>query len=247
MLINCLDVKNLSLDLKVRFGFNYALVPYYSPHSGGHMGTLSLEDRRTYEYLLRLQILRRVLPDKLNAQKFRKGLMLTCCSDGDQFEDVYTHIVKVCLQHMPWPRVHLLPRMGGALVIPHGLGREHYGPQLVEDILTTYKLKDIETLALYAHAPCGAAKAANLNLAQVLDLLAKAKFHMKQEIKKNKIPLDVVCFVHIDSGAGGKHTYHFPVAQWQLATARMPVIPGHAWPPENVHVELTANSSSAEI
>ncbi|MFA6447396.1 MAG: hypothetical protein WCW31_04035 [Patescibacteria group bacterium] len=211
------------------------------------MSALSAEDRRTYDYLLSRKILKRVLPDKIPPEQARKGMIAVFCPDGDQFADVFGNIAEVCLQHMPWPRIHALTRMGGALVIPDNnpLSRGQYGAQLVEDIFLSHSLKDIETIALYAHAPCGAAKMAKLNLAQVLDLLTRAKLQMKDEIKRLKLPLNVICFVHIDRGDEGKRTYFFPVGEWRLITGRMPVIPGHAWPPDNINVQVTSSTQDA--
>lgn len=213
------------------------------------MSTLSAEDRRTYDYLLYRKILKRVLPDRIPPEQARKGMIITCCPDGDQFADTIGQISEVCLQHMPWPRIHTLTRMGGALVIPDNtpMSRGQYGAQLVEDIFMSHRIKDIETVVLYAHAPCGAAMQANLNLAQVLELLTRAKLHMKHEIKRSKLPLSVICFVHIDHGGEGKrkHTYFFPIGEWQLITSRMPVIPGHVWPPENISVPLASSPQDA--
>ena len=198
------------------------------------MGKLTAQDRETYLYLRGLGILKDVMPRKLPAEDAKRGMILTCCADGDQFDDTYAHLAQACLEYMPWPRIHPLPRMGGAIVIPRDspLHREHYGADLVQDILDSYRIKEISLVVLYAHAPCGAATKASLSLAQVLNWLAKAKVELKRTAESQKLPLKVACFVHIDRGAEeGRRTYFFPVGEWQLLTASHPVRPGEPWPP----------------
>lgn len=194
---------------------------------------LSTADHETYLYLRGLGILKDVLPRKMPPEQASKGIILTCCADGDQFDDTYAHIAQVCLEYRPSPRIHVLPRMGGALVIPRSspLHRERYGADLVDDILDSYRIKNIEIVALYAHAPCGAAGRAELSLAEVLDYLAKAKLELKQAAEKADISLNAACFVHIDRGQDGKRTYFFPVGQWQLLAKHHPVKHGKPWPP----------------
>lgn len=196
------------------------------------MGQLTVADKQSAAYLRKLGVLKDVVPNRIPEEMASNGFILNCCADGDEFHDLHTHLAEVCLEHRDTPRIHVLSRMGGALVIPPSspLYREGYAKDLVDDILASYRIKGINFVALYAHAPCGAATLANITLAEELEILAEAKTELKRIAHSAGIELKVACLFHIDRG-DSKRTYFFPVGQWRLLTRSKPVRRGEPWPP----------------
>lgn len=193
---------------------------------------LTPADRGTYLYLRGKGILK---DEEVQKVPIRNGSTLVCCADGDQFDDLYANLAGMCLQKMPWPRIHTLTCHGGALIIPSDspLNKGFRGVNMIEDIVDAWSIKGTEMVALYAHAPCGAATKIGMSLAQILDNLVRAKLELKQALAKAGANTKVVCLVHIDRGEGeGKRTYFLSVAEWQLLTKHNPIAPGRLWPPQ---------------
>ncbi|MDD2786375.1 MAG: hypothetical protein PHS79_05845 [Patescibacteria group bacterium] len=204
---------------------------------------MSEADQKTYEFLLNMKMLKRVLPANMPMEE---GGIFVTCSDGDQFDDAYQHLAGCCLTHRAWPRICPPNRMGGAIVIPKNskireMRGNAYGDDLITDILALSRIKKTPFVTLFAHAPCAMAKEAGLSLAEELYLLALAKKELKQAdaaLTEKELGQDnaegnikVACFVHIQRLDGLRKTYFFPVGQWQLITSRYPVIHGEQWPP----------------
>ncbi len=191
---------------------------------------LTAEDRETYLYLRGKGVLK---DEEVHRVPMSKGTTLVCCADGDQFDDLYANLAGMCLQKMPWPRIHTLTCHGGALIIPSDspLNKGFRGVNMIEDIVDAWSMKGTEMVALYAHAPCGAATKIGMSLAQILDNLVQAKLELKQALLKAGATTKVVCLVHIDRGAEeGKRTYFLSAAEWQLMTRHNPIVPGRRWP-----------------
>lgn len=193
---------------------------------------LTAEDRATYLYLRAKGILE---DEEARKVPLDAGTTVVCCADGDQFFDLYGNLSEMCLQQKAWPRTHPLTSHGGALVIPPDsiLNIRYRGDNLVEDIIEAWEMKRTKVVTLYAHAPCGAATKAGLSLAENLDLLVRAKLHLKEKLTRAQAQTKVACFVHIDRGVDeGKRTYFISAAKWQLLTRHNPVQHGVPWPPQ---------------
>ncbi len=111
-------------------------------------------------------------------------------------------------------RIHELKLNGGALLIASGSPVTHLGEDrvLIEHIKSAMKMKHIQTVVLFAHAPCGMAGMFNMSLKQVLENLIEAKLRLKSELVGAK----VVCFVHIARANGIRRTYFISAAKWRL-------------------------------
>ena len=137
---------------------------------------------------------------------------MVTCSDGDQFGDVFTHHAKqVCSLHREDSRIHTLALNGGAKLIAEGSPLLTSGEDevLLRHIGVAIKLMGIETVVLYAHAPCGAAYSRGLSFEQVLDIL----FQGKDRVRKTYPGVKVACFCHIDDG-DKKRTYFVSRDAW---------------------------------
>ena len=185
------------------------------------MGQMTAQDRKTYQRLREMGILRDVDAHRIPMEQ---GAILVCCSDGDQFDDVYANVAQAVLEHRPNPRIHLQAQPGGALIMPEDspLNLRSRGLNMVEDVCAGYGLKGISVVALYAHVPCGAATLAGLTLEEVISLLVRAKLRLKTEALGRGIPLKVACFLHVDRGHEVKRTYFISAGAWQLLMPRRP-------------------------
>lgn len=140
------------------------------------------------------------------------GTIMVTCADGDQMTDVYRHHEGVCMHHRDDPRIHLLSLNGGAKLIakssPLRVGDED--TLLLKHMQFAREMKKMETVVLYAHAPCGVAYGHDLSFAEVLELL----FEGKERVKCTLSEIKVACFCHIDYGDGRKRTYFVSRDAW---------------------------------
>lgn len=174
------------------------------------MGQLTNTDRSVAEKLRKAQVLLDVFAPKL---ELTRGVIMVACADGDQMPDLFafeTGLFRAA--HIP-PRIHELALNGGALLIAKGSPVRRAGSEdevLLRHIADGRTLKEIDSVMLYAHAPCGAAALAHLDLRGVISLLMKAKTRIKQELAD----LKVACFLHIDWG-DRKRTYFVSRDAWE--------------------------------
>ena len=173
--------------------------------------TLSDEDRQAIELLRRkdVGVLCNVSAHLINETN---GAMVVTCSDSDQLRDVFRHHEKVCRHHRANTRIHMFSLNGGAKLIAESSPlRVHNEDQvLLAHITAARSMKQIETVVLYAHAPCGAAYGHDLPFYRVLELLFEGKERVKREIPGIK----VACFCHIDYGNNKKRTYFVSRERW---------------------------------
>lgn len=135
-----------------------------------------------------------------------KGAIIVSCADGDQIHDLFHHHEQLFNDAGISPRIHTLALNGGALLVAAGSPLTTWMREdevLLKNIGVARQLKEIDTVILYAHAPCGAAGAANMTFHNVLEYLMQAKTRLKRIDDKIK----VACFCHIDYGDGKKRTY----------------------------------------
>lgn len=167
------------------------------------MKTLSKESRILIDEFRACGILQDIDQHRLDQ---RNGAIIVSCADGDQMHDLFHHHEKIIATATTAPRIHTLALNGGALLLPAASPlhqKFHEDLVLLHHLDVARDLKEINTVVLYAHAPCGAAALYNLNFFQVIRYLIEAKNLLKQ----GDHDIKVACFCHIDYGDGKKRTY----------------------------------------
>lgn len=168
------------------------------------MGKLSNEDRILIEELRRYGVLQDIDGHRLDQ---KHGAIILTCADGDQMHDLFHHHEKIITSNLSaTPRIHTLALNGGALLLPPASPlHQKFNEDLVllHHIKVARDLKEINTIVLYSHAPCGVAAQYNLSFFKVIQYLIEAKNLLKQDDKKIK----VACFCHVDYGDKKKRTY----------------------------------------
>ncbi len=174
---------------------------------------LTSEDMLVYGMLRDARVLQPVAAHELDE---RQGVILVSCGDGDHFTDIFTNHQRINVVHREASRIHSLSLNGGALLIAEGSplnGEFRKDLILINDIQVARDLKDIHTVALYVHRPCGAAQMAGLDFLTTIDLLMNAKARLKVELS-NTPPLKLACFLHIAFADGSKKTYFVSREHW---------------------------------
>ncbi len=172
---------------------------------------LSEEDLEKIKELRKFGILADVNGHHLNQ---KNGVIMISCADGHQMYDIFGHQLKMQEGHCQDLCVHTLAWNGGALRIPQ------YSPankkdrtthlDVIDDIRDSIKIKNIHTIALYVHAPCGKAHACGINFIEMIGLLIDAKIRIKKEVDN----IYVACFIHIDFNNNRKRTYFISRKKW---------------------------------
>lgn len=163
----------------------------------------------------------RVLMDvnDTNCLDVRNGIIHIGCPDGDQLMDILGRSVRMFEQQQVTPRIHPPSLHGGAILIPEEspLNSAEYPHDriLMKHIRDAARMKDMTVVALYAHAPCGAATECGLTVLDEIDLLMAAK----RRVKTAHPELKVACFFHVDKGGGNKRTYFVSRAAWERYVA----------------------------
>lgn len=150
-----------------------------------------------------------------NLIDLKDGVIMVTCSDGDQMYDMFSQQAKWVEVQRKDPRIHLLALNGGAIHLgPNSpTSREDREDKVIEKhIEGAVWLKNIQTVILYTHTPCGLAKMFNLGLYDVLEHLVAGK----ERLKFKHPELKVACFVHVDREQGlGKRTYFVSRDKWR--------------------------------
>ena len=170
--------------------------------------------KREVEELILGDVLERIEEHRLDQSE---GAILVCCGDADRVFEKVTFHASTQLGYREEPRIHLVAVNGGPLGIPHHspvnsagetLGADAY---LLRQIRGARNLKGINTVVLCAHAPCGMADLAGLNVFQIVELLIAAKRRVREEHPDGR----VAPFLHVDYGAGIMRTYFVPRPAWE--------------------------------
>lgn len=172
-----------------------------------YMGHFSVEDRSYLNQLREENILEEVAPQSLDLSN---GVIAVVCADGDQFFDYYSHIASLAREQLGRERAHMLALNGGALLLSNEWPDPEEAIVLKRHINVAVDLKNIHTVVLYVHAPCGAAGICHFDAKKVLDLLVQAK----ENVKLIRGDIKVICFVHVDWGEGKKRTYFLSQGKW---------------------------------
>lgn len=178
---------------------------------------LSELDRRQYRDLRTEDVLEDIESHRLN---HRHGVILITCADGDQLPDIFAHHSLLIQSQHERVRIHQFSLNGGSLLL-------HPESPLVQEfeewkilhhhIRGAKSMKGIPSLALYAHAPCGAAGAAGLSLIQCVTLLMAGKEHLRRTLQWEG---EIYPFFHVDTG-NSKRTYFVSKRKWDLARRQL--------------------------
>lgn len=143
----------------------------------------------------------------------KNGIIFLTCSDGDQFPEIFKYQAEMQRAQSIHERIHVLAWHGGALACaplsPVNI-RKRADKIFIEQIGAAREMKGINTVALYTHAPCGAADKVKLTVRQILWLQIRAK----EEIKKLNQGIKVALFFHADYDNGKKRTYFLSQEKW---------------------------------
>lgn len=135
-----------------------------------------------------------LLPTQKHCIENPEGTILVPCPDGDHFHDVYSQHCTLCeiRRHHP-----LCLNAGALLLSKHSpiRGAKMDGRTMLRHISGASKIKGMDTVVLYVHAPCGVAYGAKLDFFEVLRLLVEAKLRLRGQKKFAK--LKIACFVHV--------------------------------------------------
>jgi hypothetical protein len=155
-------------------------------------------------------------PHKLNLSR---GAIVVACSDGDQMDDLIDDVRRLSAEQGMKPRPHLITEHGGAMVLSpdwHDPIRPGRARRIIEDIMDARDMKDIYTILLFCHAPCGKAGSCNVGVEVSISHLMKAK----RVVKRLDSRFQVRCFKHVDwhdeaeHGEHRKETYFIPADRW---------------------------------
>lgn len=142
------------------------------------------------------------------------GVILITCSDGDRFPDIFEYQVAMQSGQRSDSRIHVFAWHGGAIACTPCSpinSIKHADRIFLDQIRVAREMKGINTVALYAHAPCGAAAANDVDLEKVIALLIRAK----TKIKSLNKGIEVFPFFHVDYGDCRKRTYFLSRPHWE--------------------------------
>lgn len=144
----------------------------------------------------------------------KNGVIMISCADGHQMYDIFGHQLKMQEGYCQDPCIHTIAWNGGALRIPKNSPANKEGRtthlDVLDDIRDSIAIKDIRTIALYVHAPCGKAQACGIDFLETIRLLMIAKKRLKNKIDD----VHVACFIHIDFNNHKKRTYFISKHKW---------------------------------
>jgi hypothetical protein len=181
---------------------------------------LSDVDRANVAMLKEFGMFQDIAPDKLEVGS---GVIIACCSDGHQFDDLYKHIARVCKQSVSIDCIHPVALNGGAMLM--GCKKDdnimfekqlRHGNVMRENIVDACAIKRVGKVFLYTHFPCAVAVANGLSIVDQGLYLMKAK----ESLKAQDGDLTVRCFFHIDmydereNGEHKRRTYFMPREMW---------------------------------
>ena len=206
---------------------HFCFCPADNSNRGGNLGLyLTARDNEQIERARKALVLEEVDGYRLDRQK---GGILNTCADGDQFFDLVTKEAEFVKARCNGARIHTFGWNGGALRLTvrgirwRWLGLmlfklfqlilERLGVAVIElfgEAAAARTMKNMDTAALYAHAPCGYAYGQGLDFNTVGDRLFAAKENVKQAIPGIK----VACFVHVRHLDGRPRTYFVSRDNW---------------------------------
>lgn len=154
---------------------------------------LSAEDTRSVHILEQAKVL---LPHDGSKLETGNGIILITCSDGDKILEFLEHIEELVREGHGKFRPHIFAGHGGAMLIAEDcpLYRSTHADEfLLEQIADAHEMKNISTVILMVHAPCGAAKKGHIDVVAELAYLVRAKKRVKQVMPQ----LNVSTFIDV--------------------------------------------------
>ncbi|MBU6321764.1 MAG: hypothetical protein KGI78_02820 [Patescibacteria group bacterium] len=159
----------------------------------------------------------------------REGTIFIPCADGHHFDDLFRTHLRLCGCPDNEDRMHHpLSLNGGALLLPESsplrrLDDGSYGPDdevLLRHLVGAIKLKQPQSIILYAHAPCGMARLFGLSIMEEFELLVRAKQRVREHVTPYGVT-DVRAWFHVYySDDRNRKTYHFRRDIWELHRAQ---------------------------
>lgn len=178
-----------------------------------HKLVISSEDQRFLELLKQRQqpVLQPLAEHYLQAR-----VVFVPCSDGDQMPDLYNHQLSLCRKTNPHDYMtHTIALNGGAL----NLAEESPLSQVFrEDLVLLRHIEqaltikpNVNTVVLYSHFPCGAARLQQLGIVESLMYLFLGKERLRKAIPAIR---NIACYFHVDY-KGTKKTYFASRQRWE--------------------------------
>lgn len=128
------------------------------------------------------------------------GSIIVTCSDGHRIRDVLGYHAQAIVKNGRCggddPCTHTLCLNGGALLIARrkeSLVRHGEDRVLLAHIGAAMPIKQLRTIALYVHLPCGVVAKHGLTVVQAMELLKLAKKRVEQKFPQ----ATVSCFLHV--------------------------------------------------
>ena len=174
------------------------------------MANLSQADVKVLRKLRESEVLQDVNPDLIGLSR---GVVVAPCGDGDRFDAFYMWLRGMMIAQGLPPRIHVLSRNGGILVLPSGspLNTNGRGKDYLEEIESSTVMKGISTLVAYSHAPCGAAGLARIPLLEQFRLQREADAIIQERF----LGVQVLCFFHVAWEDGRERIYFFSGEKWR--------------------------------
>ncbi len=142
------------------------------------------------------------------------GTVPVLCSDGDRMLHLFTHLTDTCTTANFPVRPHLIAYPGAPILLsrhsPEILGMR-IDRLFIHGIKTGPDMKNIQTVIIVPHWPCGMAKACNISLTRSLELAMNGKARVRRELPSLR---EVVACLHVDYGNGTMNVYHINHKKW---------------------------------
>ena len=171
----------------------------------------SIQDFTLIQDLRDKGVLARIQSEELRADT---GTVPILCSDGDRMCDVFMHLSETC-RTVNFPvRPHVIAFPGAPFLLsrhsPEILGMK-IDRLLIHGIKTGPELKNIQTVVIVPHWPCGMAKVCNITLTRSVELAMNGKARIRRELPSLR---EVVACLHVDYGNGRMYSYHINQKRW---------------------------------
>ncbi len=157
---------------------------------------------------------RMVVPEP-NKLDLSQGAVVVPCADGDQMEHLEDQLRAICIVQKVPPRYHKLTAHGGAMILspdwPDTKPNNTRPQNLEEDILDAQAMKEMSTILLFGHAPCGKVGMCGVTVQESVRHLMQAKHRMKACSGPTRV---VRCLMQVDWGGGDKQIYFLPAERW---------------------------------
>lgn len=180
-------------------------------------------------YLMELKARGALANVEPNRMDLSKGAIVIPCGDGDQMDDLFLHLHDICKGELHEARMHFLSLNGGAMILSGKWPYKEDEKVMIRHLLFARERKEIDTVILMSHAPCGMAREFNYDLYEVLDRLVSAQ----ERIETLHHSLSVHSFFHVDwhdemeSIKHKRRTYRVAKENW-LAVQKPLVYPTHS-------------------